>query len=62
MLHTRPMIATPSSAPGPYTWDDFIALEDDDRRELIDGELLEVEVPTGIHEYIVTMLAIFVGG
>ena len=29
---------------GPYTWDDFIALEEDDLRELIDGELVEVEV------------------
>jgi Uma2 family endonuclease len=56
MLHTRPMLQT-APTPGPYTWDDFIALEDDDRRELIDGELLEVEVPTDIHEYIVFMLS-----
>jgi Uma2 family endonuclease len=56
------MIATTSGAPGPYTWDDFIALEEDDLRELIDGELLEVEVPTGTHEYIVTMLAMFIMG
>jgi Uma2 family endonuclease len=62
VLHNRPMIATAHSAPGSYTWDDFIALEDDDRRELIDGELLEVEVPTGIHEYIVVMLSMFIMG
>ncbi len=41
---------------GPYTWDDFIALEEDDLRELIDGELVEVEVPTKMHEYIVWLL------
>ena len=42
---------------GPYTWDDFVALDEDDLRELIDGELVEVEVPTKLHEYIVWMLA-----
>jgi Uma2 family endonuclease len=42
---------------GPYTWDDFVALEEDDLRELIDGELVEVEVPTKLHEYIVWMLS-----
>jgi Uma2 family endonuclease len=44
---------------GPYTWDDFVRLEDDDRRELIDGELVEVEVPTRLHEYIVWLLSYF---
>jgi len=39
-----------------YSWDDFVALDDDDRRELIDGELVEVEVPTDVHEYIVTRI------
>jgi Uma2 family endonuclease len=62
MLHTPSMIATAPSESGPYTWDDFIALDEDDPRELIDGELLEVEVPTGIHEYIVAMLSMFIGG
>ena len=47
--------AQPSA--GPYTWDDFVALEEDDLRELIDGELVEVEVPTKLHEYIVWMLS-----
>jgi Uma2 family endonuclease len=41
---------------GPYTWDDFIALPDDDRRELIDGELVEVEVPTLKHARVVGRL------
>jgi Uma2 family endonuclease len=41
---------------GPHTWDDFIALDEDDLRELIDGELVEVEVPKRIHEAIVAVL------
>jgi Uma2 family endonuclease len=41
------------SSVGPYTWDDFVALGEDDLRELIDGELVEVEVPKGKHERIV---------
>jgi Uma2 family endonuclease len=35
---------------GPYTWADFISLDEDDLRELIDGELVEVEVPKHRHE------------
>jgi len=46
--------AAPSS--GVTSWDDFVALEEDDRRELIDGELLEVEVPTKMHEYVVWLI------
>jgi Uma2 family endonuclease len=38
---------------GPYTWEDFIALDEDDLRELIDGDLIEVEVPKRIHERMV---------
>lgn len=40
----------------PVTWDDFVALPDDDRRELIDGALVEVEVPNRLHEWIVSEL------
>ncbi len=47
--------AAPSSSKR-YSWADFIALDDDDRRELIDGELVEVEVPNKIHEHIVAVL------
>ncbi len=47
------------AASAPYTWDDFVALEEDDLRELIDGELVEVEVPTALHEYIVARLCAF---
>ncbi len=46
---------------GPYTWDDFVALEEDDLRELIDGELVEVEVPTKLHGYIVGILSYYLG-
>jgi Uma2 family endonuclease len=45
-----------------YTWDDFVALEEDDLRELIDGELVEVEVPTRTHEEIVALLGYYLLG
>ncbi len=48
--------------PGPHTWDDFVALDEDDLRELIDGELLEVEVPTATHERIVPALSYYLVG
>jgi Uma2 family endonuclease len=45
-----------------FTWEDFIAIEDeDDRRELVDGELVETEVPTDLHEHITAMLVVFIG-
>jgi Uma2 family endonuclease len=44
---------------GPWTWDDFAALPDDDRRELVDGELVEIEVPTKLHEHIVVALGAY---
>lgn len=54
MSHTPDVSSTAPNAR--YTWDDFVALDEDDLRELIDGELVEVEVPTGRHEYIVARL------
>lgn len=45
-----------------YGWEDFLALEEDDLRELIDGELVKVEVPTRLHEHIVACLAFFLVG
>jgi Uma2 family endonuclease len=47
------------AASAPYTWEDFVALDEDDLRELIDGELVEVEVPTGKHEDMVILLGHF---
>ena len=60
MGHTPGMPSAAVSAH--YTWDDFIALEEDDLRELIDGELVEVEVPTRTHEQIVALLVHFLLG
>jgi Uma2 family endonuclease len=42
-----------------HTWDDFVSLPDDDRRELIDGALVEVEAPTKWHEKLVVILGAF---
>ncbi len=52
MAHTS-RVHEATAASGPYTWDDFVALDEDDLRELIDGELMEVEVPKGRHEQVV---------
>lgn len=41
---------------GPHTWDEFVALDEDDTRELVDGFLLEIDVATELHEYIVSCL------
>ena len=57
MGHTR-IMPSPAAA-APYTWDDFVALGEDDPRELIDGELVEVEVPRWKHERIVSLLVFF---
>jgi Uma2 family endonuclease len=54
--YTSAMTAATAPGEGPYTWDDFVGLPDDDRRELIDGWLVEVEVPTEMHEYVVATL------
>ncbi len=44
---------------GPYRWEDFLALDEDDLRELVDGQLLELEVPTTIHAWIVSLLVTY---
>lgn len=41
---------------GPHRWEDFLALDEDDLRELVDGHFLEIEVPNEFHEWIVTWL------
>jgi Uma2 family endonuclease len=54
----EPTLVRPPDArqPGPFTWTDFLGLDDDDGRELIDGYLLEVDVPTQLHQYIVGVI------
>ena len=46
----------PSAQTGPYTWRDFVELDEDDPRELLDGHFVEIEVPTWTHERIVAAL------
>jgi len=51
-----PNIMPPATAEHHYTWEDFIGLPDDDRRELLDGRLVEMDVPNEAHEWVVAML------
>ena len=51
-----PQRSEPQADFGPYTWRDFIELDEDDPRELLDGYLVEIEVPTWTHEEIVASL------
>ncbi|MEA2560736.1 MAG: hypothetical protein QOH06_2240 [Acidobacteriota bacterium] len=46
----------PNAQMGPYTWPDFVDLDEDDPRELLDGQLVEIELPTWTHERIVAAL------
>jgi Uma2 family endonuclease len=51
----------PATAEHHHTWEDFIALPDDDRRELLDGRLVEMDVPNEWHEWIVSCLVRLLG-
>jgi len=51
----------PQADLGPYTWRDFVELDEDDPRELLDGRLVEIEVPTWTHESIVATLIVNLG-
>jgi len=53
MSGTQP---TSGVATGPYRWADFVALPDDDRRELIDGHFIETDMPIWLHEFVVAQL------
>jgi len=55
-------IFQPPATGARHTWREFVALPDDDRRELIDGVLLEIDVPTKLHEWIVATLVFHLGG
>ncbi len=49
-------MATTRPNSGSFTWDDFVNLDEDDLRELLDGDLVEIEVPSQTHEFIVARL------
>ena len=51
----------PAQKIGPHTWEEFLELDEDDPRELVDGELLELEMPDRFHEHIVATLVFFLG-
>jgi Uma2 family endonuclease len=51
----------PTSKIGPHTWEEFLELDEDDPRELVDGELVELEMPDEFHEHIVATLIIHLG-
>ena len=51
--------SAPHQEAAEYTWDDFLALPEDDRRELVDGDLLELEMPTWLHEHIVMCMGFY---
>jgi Uma2 family endonuclease len=60
--YSSAMVSTAVESSGPYTWDDFVDLDDEDKRELIDGELVETEVPNVKHERLVMRLGYFLMG
>jgi Uma2 family endonuclease len=56
VLPSPPMLGSTS-----VTIDDWAALDEDDTRELVDGVLEEAEVPSVLHEVIVTWLHLLLG-
>jgi Uma2 family endonuclease len=44
------------------SWERFVALPGDDRRELVGGGLVETETPTDLHEHIVLAIGFFFRG
>ena len=44
-----------------FRWRDFADLPEDDARELIDGQLLEIDMPSKLHEWIVAVLVRLLG-
>jgi Uma2 family endonuclease len=60
MTDVPPSGAEPSTE-GLVTWDEFVALDEDDPRELCDGRLVEFEVPNLRHEAAVIVLSEHLG-
>lgn len=51
------MVSEPTpAAASRFRWADFVALDEEDLRELIDGQLMEVDLPTKMHEAVVLFL------
>lgn len=44
-----------------YTWQDFLELDEEDPRELVGGQLVEIDMPTLTHERIVAVLIAILG-
>lgn len=51
-----PAYAIPRKRQGEYTLEDYYALPDDIRAELIDGELIFLEAPSSIHQELISEL------
>lgn len=51
-----PAYAVPRKRQGEYTLEDYYALPDDIRAELIDGELIFLEAPSSIHQELISEL------
>lgn len=51
-----------TSHAGNFRWRDFVGLPEDDARELLDGRLQAVDMPTKWHEKLVAMLIMALGG
>lgn len=56
-----PAYAVTPKKQGDYTLDDYYALPDDVRAELIDGELIFLEAPSSIHQELITELLLDIG-
>lgn len=41
---------------GPHDWNEFLQLDEDDGRELLDGHWVEMDMPTKLHEWVVVIL------
>ncbi len=56
ICETAPVYSTNLKKQGEYTLEDYYALPDDVRAELIDGELIYLEAPSVIHQQLISEL------
>ncbi len=57
-VHDGFVSATATKLPH-HRWETYVTLSDDDKRELVDGVLVEVDMPTEQHEHTVGLLVYF---